>query len=78
MKELLYINGKWYRLLLRTGGRVYCSNLFDEYNEVAFSGSQWDNQPFFRQQDVWYGELLQLAVHGILSLKRRYYRCLVS
>lgn len=63
--ELIKIKGKWFLLLGMYGGHFSCSNLFDVNNDICLQGVIWEHQPFFEQNEVWYGGLLNFLVHKI-------------
>lgn len=71
MKELINIQGKWYHLLGMYGGVAYLSDLFDIGNEVCKSGVIWEMQPFFYQNEKWYGNILQKIIGQIRNLKEK-------
>ena len=73
MRKLINIQGTWYILLLMSGGYAHVSNLLDIYNESARPKVHiWDNQPFFFQNEVWYGGILQRMVYVTRWFKARW------
>lgn len=62
MKKLINIQGKWYILLGMFSGRYYVCNLFDINNELVYTGIIWYKQPFFYNNDVWYGGMFYKVV----------------
>jgi len=53
------------------GGRAYLSNLLDTYNEVEKEGVIWEMQPFFYQNEIWYGNILQKIINKVRILKNK-------
>jgi hypothetical protein len=58
MKEIINIQGKWYNHLGTWGGKCYLGKITDHNNEVEKQGVIWKMQPFFYQNEKWYGNLL--------------------
>lgn len=71
MREIINIQGKWYNYLGAWGGRCYLGKTTDVYNEVEKSGIIWNMQPFFYQNEIWYGSLLCKWYKLIRLLKQR-------
>ena len=67
--KIINIQGKWYRLLLMSGGKAYLSSLYDLDNEVHQEGIIWKMQPFFYQDEIWYGNIYQRYINIIRTLK---------
>ena len=63
--KIINIQGKWYRLLLMSGGKAYLSSLYDLDNEVHKEGIIWKMQPFFYQDEIWYGNIYQGFINAI-------------
>ena len=61
--NLINIKGKWLVLLGMNGGHFTCSNLFDINNDFCLQGVIWEHQPFFEQNEIWYGNILKFIVH---------------
>ena len=59
MKEIIKVQGKWYHLLGMWGGQCYLGNVTDICNEVEKEGIIWNMQPFFHENEVWYGSLIK-------------------
>lgn len=60
MKEIINIQGKWYNHLGTWSGKCYLGKITDHYNEVEKEGIIWNLQPFFYQNEVWYGKILYM------------------
>jgi hypothetical protein len=69
-RDIINVQGKWYNLLLMSGGKAYLSNLFDTYNEVEKEGVIWEMQPFFYQNEIWYGPILQKIIYKLRQFKK--------
>jgi hypothetical protein len=59
MKEIIKVQGKWYNLLAIYSGRCYLSKLTDIKNDIVKDGVIWEMQPFFYENEKWYGNLLK-------------------
>jgi len=70
MKTIINIQGKWYHLLLSSWGKVYLSKLLDIDNEVEKEGIVWNMQPFFYQNEVWYGGLFRFFIMIVRIIKK--------
>jgi len=70
-RKIINVQGKWYNLLGMYGGRAYLSNLLDTYNEVEKEGVIWEMQPFFYQNEIWYGNILQKIINKVRILKNK-------
>jgi len=74
MKRIINVQGKWYNLLGMYGGRCYLGKITDSYNEIIKSGIIWEMQPFFYQNEKWYGKIIFKWFQFIRWCSKFYYR----
>lgn len=69
MNKIIKVQGKWYNLLGMWGGQCYLGNLTDMDNEVEKSGIIWEMQPFFYEDEVWYGKYIKNLYNIIRKIR---------
>lgn len=70
MNEIIKVQGKWYNLLAIYSGRCYLSKLTDIKNDIVKEGVIWEMQPFFYENEKWYGLLLKKCAMLIRRFKK--------
>jgi hypothetical protein len=70
MKEIIKVQGEWYNLLAIYSGRCYLSKLTDIKNDIVKEGVIWEMQPFFYENEKWYGNLLKNCALLIRRFKK--------